>query len=165
MRPDLTVAAVVEHDGQFLFVEERVGNQLVFNQPAGHVERGEALIHAAIRETLEETAWTFEPDALLGVYLWDQPEQARSFLRFAFRGRVTAHDPQRRLDRGIRRALWMTRDELAAHSERLRSPMVMRCVDDFLAGHRHSLDVLRMIASDPAAASGTAAAAPLTRLA
>lgn len=163
MRPDLTVAAVIERDGEFLFVEERVGVQLVFNQPAGHVERGEALIDAVVRETLEETAWTFEPEALLGVYLWEQPEKERSFLRFAFCGRVTAHDPQRRLDRGIRRALWMTRDELAARSDRLRSPMVMRCVDDYRAGHRHSLDVLRMIAADPAAAVD--AAPPLTRLA
>jgi len=166
MRPDLTVAAVIERDGEFLFVEERVGVQLVFNQPAGHVERGEALIDAVVRETLEETAWTFEPEALLGVYLWEQPEKERSFLRFAFCGRVTAHDPRRRLDRGIRRALWMTRDELAARSDRLRSPMVMRCVDDYRAGHRYPLDVLRMIASDPAAAlNAEAAATPLTRLA
>lgn len=165
MKPDLTVAAVVERDGEFLFVEERVGNQLVFNQPAGHVERGEALIDAVVRETLEETAWTFEPEALLGVYLWEQPEKERSFLRFAFRGRVTAHDPQRRLDRGIRRALWMTRDELAARSARLRSPMVMRCVDDYCAGHHHPLEVLRMIASSAAALETQAAATPLTRLA
>lgn len=166
MRPDLTVAAVIERDGQFLFVEERVGAQLVFNQPAGHVERGEALLEAVVRETLEESAWTFSPDALLGVYLWEQPERERSFLRFAFRGQVSAHDPRRRLDRGIRRALWMTREELAARSERLRSPMVMRCVDDYLAGHRYPLDVLRRIAPESASATvADAPAPPLTRLA
>ena len=86
LRPDLTVAAVIERDGQFLLVEERVGNAMVFNQPAGHVERSEELVAAVIRETLEETAWTFKPDALTGIYLWDQPEKQKSFLRFTFWG-------------------------------------------------------------------------------
>ena len=87
LRPDLTVAAIVERDGGFLLVEERVGNPMVFNQPAGHVERGEEFVDAVIRETLEETAWTFRPDALIGIYLWEQPEQQRSFLRATFCGR------------------------------------------------------------------------------
>ena len=98
LRPDLTVAAVIERDGQFLLVEERVGNAMVFNQPAGHVERSEELVAAVIRETLEETAWTFKPDALTGIYLWDQPEKQKSFLRFTFCGQVTDHDASRRLE-------------------------------------------------------------------
>lgn len=101
LRPDLTVAAIVERDGQFLLVEERVANRMVFNQPAGHVERGEQFIDAVVRETLEETAWTFHPEALVGIYFWEQPDQPRSFLRAAFCGRVSTHDASRRLDRGM----------------------------------------------------------------
>src|ERR1044072_9925339 len=112
LRPDLTVAAIVEREGQFLLVEERVAGALVFNQPAGHVEKGEQFMDAAVRETLEETAWTFHPEALVGIYFWDQPGQPRSFLRAAFCGRVSGHDTARRLDRGIERAVWMTRDEV-----------------------------------------------------
>lgn len=144
-RPDLTVAAVVERSGRFLFVEERVGPRMVFNQPAGHVERGEHLIGAVIRETLEETAWTFVPQSLLGVYMWDSPDRQRSFLRVTFVGDVHSHDPDRKLDRGILRALWLSREELLARSERLRSPMVLRCVDDFLSGRRYPLDLLQQI--------------------
>ncbi|HEU4487313.1 MAG TPA: NUDIX hydrolase [Povalibacter sp.] len=143
LRPDLTVAAIVERDGEFLLVEERVGNAMVFNQPAGHVERGEDLIQAVIREALEETAWTFRPVALTGVYLWDQPEKQRSFLRFTFCGHVTQHDPTRRLDRGIDRALWMNRAQIVARSTRLRSPMVLRCIDDYIEGRRYPLDVVQ----------------------
>jgi 8-oxo-dGTP pyrophosphatase MutT (NUDIX family) len=143
LRPDLTVAAIVERDGQFLLVEERVGNAMVFNQPAGHVERGEELVAAVIRETLEETAWTFRPEALTGIYLWDQPEKQKSFLRFAFCGQVVSHDAQRRLDRGIERALWMNRSQLTMRSARLRSPMVMHCIDDYLQGRRYPLEVVQ----------------------
>jgi 8-oxo-dGTP pyrophosphatase MutT (NUDIX family) len=143
LRPDLTVAAIVERDGQFLLVEERVGNAMVFNQPAGHVERGEELVAAVIRETLEETAWTFRPEALTGIYLWDQPEKQKSFLRFAFCGQVVSHDAQRRLDRGIERALWMNRSQLVMRSSRLRSPMVMHCIDDYLQGRRYPLEVVQ----------------------
>ena len=95
LRPDLTVAAIVERDGQFLLVEERVGNRMVFNQPAGHVEKGEQFIDAVVRETLEETAWTFHPEALVGIYFWEQPEQPRSFLRVAFCGRGQRPRPDR----------------------------------------------------------------------
>lgn len=144
-RPDLTVAAVVERNGRFLFVEERVGPRLVFNQPAGHVERGERIIDAVIRETLEETAWTFVPRALLGVYMWDAPDRQRSFMRIAFIGEVHSHDQDRKLDRGIARSLWLTRDELVARSERLRSPMVLKCVDDFAARRSYPLELLQQM--------------------
>jgi len=142
MRPDLTVASIVERDGQFLLVEERVGSHLVFNQPAGHVERGERFIEAAVRETLEETAWTFVPTALVGIYLWEQPERHRSFLRVTFCGHVTHHDPHRRLDRGIERAVWLDRAGIVERSARLRSPMVIRCVDDYLEGRRYPIEML-----------------------
>jgi len=154
VRPDLTVAAVVERDGQFLLVEERVGNSMVFNQPAGHVERGEDLIAAVIRETLEETAWTFTPQALTGIYLWEQPEKQRSFLRFTFFGQVTSHDAQRRLDRGIERAVWMDRAHIVSRSSRLRSPMVLRCIDDYLDGRRYPLDIVQHMLRD-LASTGT----------
>jgi 8-oxo-dGTP pyrophosphatase MutT (NUDIX family) len=143
LRPDLTVAAIVERDGQFLLVEERVGTRMVFNQPAGHVERGEELITAVVRETLEETAWRFKPESLVGVYFWDQPDKQRSFMRFAFTGTVTDHDASRRLDRGIERAVWMTHDQIIARTSRLRSPMVMKCIEDYVSGQRYPLELIR----------------------
>ena len=148
LRPDLTVAAIVERDGQFLLVEERVANRMVFNQPAGHVETGEQFVEAVVRETLEETAWTFHPEALVGIYFWEQPGQPRSFLRAAFCGRVSRHDPSRRLDRGIERAVWMTREQIMARSMRLRSPMVLGCIDDYLDGVRYPLDLIRHVLKD-----------------
>jgi len=144
-RPDLTVASIVQRDDRFLIVEERISERLVFNQPAGHVEDGESIIAATIRETLEETAWHFVPRHLLGVYLWRNPNTGRSFLRVALSGDVDGHDPQRRLDRGIVAAHWMTREQLLAQSARLRSPLVLRCIDDHLAGHQHDLDALTHI--------------------
>ena len=142
-KPDVTVASIIERDGQFLLIEEHIGRRLVLNQPAGHLEDGETLIDAVVRETLEESAWHFEPQALVGIYLWKQPDTRRSFLRVAICGTATRHEPKRRLDRGIERTLWLPRDQIAVRSARLRSPMVLRCVDDYLAGARHSLDVLK----------------------
>jgi ADP-ribose pyrophosphatase YjhB (NUDIX family) len=150
VRPDLTVAAIVEREGQFLLVEERVANRMVFNQPAGHVEPGEQFLDAVVRETLEETAWTFHPQALVGIYFWEQPQQPRSFLRVAFCGSVSGHDSQRRLDRGIECAVWLTREQIVARSSRLRSPMVLGCIDDYLDGIRYPLDVIRHVLKDPA---------------
>jgi 8-oxo-dGTP pyrophosphatase MutT (NUDIX family) len=139
-RPDITVAAITETDGRFLVVEERINRRLVFNQPAGHVERGETLFAAVVREAREETAWRFAPRALLGVYLWRNPTSRREILRFAFTGQVTDHDAAQELDRGIIRTHWLTRSELEARQERLRSPLVLRCVHDYLAGQQHALD-------------------------
>lgn len=150
IRPELTVAAIVERDGRFLLVEERASNRMVFNQPAGHVERGEEFIEAAVRETLEETAWTFHPEALVGVYLWEQPERRRSFLRAAFCGHVSDHDATRPLDRGIERAVWLSREQILARRARLRSPMVLRCIDDYLQGARYPIDVLKHTLQDAA---------------
>lgn len=152
-KPDVTVAAVVENDGRFLLIEERVGGRLVFNQPAGHLEANESLADAVIRETLEETAWHFEPEAVTGIYLWQQPDKSRSFLRVAFCGHALRHEAERTLDRGIRRALWLTREQVAARTDRLRSPMVLRCIDDYLSGARHSLELLKHFPLNSAAVS------------
>lgn len=149
-KPDVTVAAVVEREGRFLLIEEHVSNRLVINQPAGHLELNESFVEAAIRETLEETAWSFVPEAVSGIYLWQHPERNMSFLRVAFAGRVTEHHAERRLDRGIRRTLWLSREEVAQRSTRLRSPMVLQCIDDYLAGQRHPLSLLTHLPEMPA---------------
>jgi len=148
-KPDVTVAAVVERGGRYLMVEERAGGRLVFNQPAGHLESGESLLEAVVRETLEETTWGFEPQFLLGIYMWAPPGRKRSFLRVAFGGAVLERDADRSLDRGIVRADWYTREQLLARSARLRSPLVMRCIDDHIAGCRHALDVLNHVNGAP----------------
>jgi 8-oxo-dGTP pyrophosphatase MutT (NUDIX family) len=148
-RPDLTVAAIVHRDGRFLVVEEHIRDALVFNQPAGHVEDGESIIAATVRETLEETAWHFVPTHLLGVYLWRNAATGHSFLRVALIGEVSGHDPGRRLDHGIVAAHWLDRDTLAAQPARLRSPLVTRCIDDYLAGQRHDLGALHYLAPQP----------------
>ncbi|MCK6369805.1 MAG: NUDIX hydrolase [Gammaproteobacteria bacterium] len=137
--PALTVAAVVERDGRFLMVEEWVHGRRVLNQPAGHVEPGESLTEAVVREMMEETGWVFAPEAVTGIYLWDRPDRTKRFLRVAIRGRAIAHDTGRRLDNGIIQALWLTRAELVERGGALRSPMVMRAVDDHLAGADHSI--------------------------
>jgi NADH pyrophosphatase NudC (nudix superfamily) len=137
--PDVTVAALAERQGRFLLVEERIARRLVFNQPAGHVERGETLVQAVARETREETAWRFTSEAFLGAYLWRHPGTGRASLRFAFIGSVADHDATQPLDRGILRTHWLTREQLLEHETRLRSPLVLRCIDDYLAGQRRPL--------------------------
>jgi 8-oxo-dGTP pyrophosphatase MutT (NUDIX family) len=138
--PRVTVAAVVEDSGRFLLVEESVRDGLRVNQPAGHLEDGESIIDAVIRETLEETAWHFVPQALVGVYRWRQPDHGDTYLRFAFCGTVQDHDPRRTLDPDIRRVLWL--DRAALLERQARNPLVLRCVDDYLAGRRYPLDLL-----------------------
>jgi 8-oxo-dGTP pyrophosphatase MutT (NUDIX family) len=140
--PDVTVAAVTETAGRFLVVEERINHRLVLNQPAGHVERGETLLAAVVREVREETAWRFEPSALLGVYLWRNPANGRRTLRFAFTGAVADHDAGQKLDRGIVGTHWLSRLDLEQRQARLRSPLVLRCVHDYLAGQRRALQPL-----------------------
>jgi 8-oxo-dGTP pyrophosphatase MutT (NUDIX family) len=143
--PDVTVAAVVERDGRFLVVEERIGGRLVLNQPAGHLEDGESLIEAVVRETREETAWRLHPVALVGVYLWRNPDNDRSYLRFAFCGTVDDHRSTQPLDTGIQRALWLSQAELRAQPSRLRSPLVLRCLADYLEGRRQPLETVAAI--------------------
>ena len=145
-KPSVTVAAVIERDGRFLLVEEETAEGICLNQPAGHLEPGESLLAAAARETLEETAFAFAPTQLIGVYLWRSGAPAAAiaatYLRFAFTGDLGTHDPGRPLDDGILRALWLTRDEIAARATEHRSPLVLRCVDDYLAGARYPLNLL-----------------------
>jgi 8-oxo-dGTP pyrophosphatase MutT (NUDIX family) len=116
------------------------GDELVYNQPAGHLDEHETLAAAAIRETLEETAWEVGIDAIVGLYYWTHP-QGHTFIRTCFAGHALHHHPDQPLDRGIERALWLTRDEIAALGPKLRSPMVLRCVDDYLAGRRYPLEL------------------------
>ena len=144
-RPDVTVAAVIEKDGRFLIVEEVVSGRRVFNQPAGHLEDNETLIEAVIRETLEETAWHFVPQAVTGIYQWRNPENGKSFLRIAFTGVCQHHEGWRPLDDGICRALWVNREDLVHDRDRLRSPMVLACIDDYLAGQRFPLKIVHAI--------------------
>jgi 8-oxo-dGTP pyrophosphatase MutT (NUDIX family) len=148
--PEVTVAAIVERDGRYLMVEERSAGRLVLNQPAGHLEDRETLLEAAIRETREETAWRFHPEALVGVYLWRNPVDQRSFLRFAFCGTVDDHQPRLPLDIGIVRAVWLSHEQLLAQTPRLRSPLVLRCLDDFLLGKRQPLESVACLKLDDA---------------
>ncbi len=143
-RMDFTVAAIVEHDGRFLFVQERAARRVVLNQPAGHLEVGESLQEAVIRETREETGRAFAPGAIVGLYFWRGPGD-RTVLRVAFAGRVGEQDPSLALDRAIIRTLWLDRRELAARAAEHRSPLVLRCVDDYLAGARHPLALLNQL--------------------
>lgn len=141
--PHLTVAAVAEREGRFLLVEERVNGETVINQPAGHLDANETLMQGCAREMLEEAAWDFNPEALVGVYQYLPPDSPHMYLRFAFCGRLIQEYPDRELDDTIIRTVWMTRDEIAALAEhRRRSPMVLQCVDDYLAGIRHPLSLI-----------------------
>jgi len=146
-KPNVVVAAIVEHDGRFLLVEEEADGRVVLNQPAGHLDEGESLIHAVIRETLEETAWHIEPVALLGIYRWINPSGNTTYLRFAFVARALREETGRALDHGCLRALWLTPDEIRSERTRHRSPQVERCLHDYLAGHRYSLELLGDVAS------------------
>lgn len=146
-KPHVTVSAIAERDGRFLVVEERVDGRVVYNQPAGHLDEDESLVAAVVREVLEETAWEFTPEHVTGLYLW-KSNGGRTFLRVNFFGHCLTHHADRALDDGILRATWLTRDELAAMPDQLRSPLVLRCIDDHLAGRCYPLDVLTHLATD-----------------
>lgn len=146
-KPNVTVAAVVERGGRFLLVEEETADGLRLNQPAGHLEEGESLVAATVRETREETAYRFTPEYLVGVYQWPVPNRELTYLRFAFGGAVHGEASGAKLDDGIVRALWMTADELRACPQRHRSPLVLRCVEDWIAGRRYPLDLIRHYAA------------------
>jgi 8-oxo-dGTP pyrophosphatase MutT (NUDIX family) len=141
-RPAATVATIVFHGGAFLLIEEETRLGVRLNQPAGHLEAGETLVEAAVRETLEETGYRVVPTALVGIYRWQAPETGATFLRFAFAGEIAAHDTGRALDDGILRVLWLPYDELVARTAMHRSPLVLRCVDDYRAGARRPLDLI-----------------------
>ena len=145
-QPSVTVAAIVEHDGRFLLVEEHTPEGLRLNNPAGHLEQGETPLQGVVREALEETARDFVPQALLGLYLARLQRPASgddvTYLRFAFRGTIGAPLPVRRLDAGIVRTLWLSPEEVQASRDRHRSPLVWRCVQDHLAGRSYPLELV-----------------------
>ena len=154
-KPNVTVAAVIEKEGRFLLVEEHTTDGLMLNTPAGHLDPGESPAEGCIRETLEETAHHFTPTALLGVYMArTRRAEDITYMRFAFTGTLGAFEADRPLDDGIVRTLWMTADEIRANRERHRSPLLLRCVEDFLAGKRYPLDLIHLddSVSDPEAA-------------
>ena len=142
-RPNVTVAAIIEEDGRFLLVEEETPEGIRFNQPAGHLDEGESVVSAMVRETLEETAYAVEPLHLVGIYRWRRDGASPTYLRFAFAARVTGHDPAQPLDVGILRAVWYSYADIAGTKARHRSPLVLACVDDFRAGRRYPLELLR----------------------
>ena len=142
-KPHVTVAAVIERNGQFLLVEETTDQGIAFNQPAGHLEAGEDLISAIKREVWEETAWQFEPEALVAIQLWRKTPDHPSFIRFCFTGTVDNHKPEQQLDIEIIRTHWLDRDEILTKHNQLRSPLVLICVDEYLKGQRYPLTLLQ----------------------
>ncbi|MDT8428778.1 MAG: NUDIX hydrolase [Pseudomonadales bacterium] len=140
--PHNTVAVVIERDQQFLMVEELIQGQLVLNQPAGHLEPGESLMQAARRETLEETAWEVELESLLGIYQFIAEQNGECYLRTCFIARLIKEHKERELDQGIVRAVWMDLPSLQAESQRLRNPIVMTVIEDYLAGRHYPLNIL-----------------------
>lgn len=144
--PHVTVAAIAEREGALLFVEEAIQGRLVLNQPAGHWEEDESLTEAVTREVLEETGYDFAPEALVGIYRWRVPDRDLTYLRFVFAGRVGTLPSRATLDRNILRALWLSPEELQTEHARLRTPMVLRGVQDYLAGRRFPLEILNEIA-------------------
>ena len=142
-KPHATVAAVIEHNGRFLLVEERINGQILINQPAGHLEQGESLLEACVRETIEEAGLVFQPTHLVGMYQWRAPGQGATYLRAAFCGEIKYSIDNAVLDKGIIGPIWLDPDEARACANRHRSPLVMACIDDYLAGRRYPLDVIR----------------------
>ena len=141
-KPNVTVAAVVERDGRFLLVEEETERGALYNQPAGHLEPAESLMAGVIREMLEETAYNFVPRALLGGYHYHHHPDNVTYMRFAFTGEITGHDVTRALDAGIIRAVWLTPAEIRASHARHRTPLVVRCVEDYLTGKHYPLELI-----------------------
>ena len=142
--PHVTVAAIIEKDGRFLVIEEHTSAGLRINQPAGHLEAGETLVDAVVREALEETAHRFEPEAIVGAYMthFARPGRDVTYLRFTFCGKSLGEEAGRALDEGIVRAMWLSADELRASVDRHRTPLVMKCVDNYLSGRRVPLDFI-----------------------
>ena len=157
-KPNVTVAAIIEHNGRFLLVEEHTPDGLRLNNPAGHLDPGESPAQACAREALEETAFQFTPNALIGVYLSrtqqliDSEVHDTTYMRFAFCGILGTFDAGRTLDTGIVRTVWLTADEVRQSAERHRSHLVLRCIDDYVRGQRHPMD---LIFTDPSVTIST----------
>ncbi|MEZ1316272.1 NUDIX hydrolase [Pseudomonas fluorescens] len=142
-QPHITVATIVEDNGRFLMVEESKGGRNVLNQPAGHLDPNETLTEAAVRETLEETGWDVEPTGVVGIYLYTAPSNGVTYQRVCFIAKALKHHPDYQLDTGIVCAKWLTREQLLEQRANWRSELIMRCIDDYLAGIRFDLELIR----------------------
>ena len=141
-KPNTTVAAIIERNEEFLLVEENIEGKLVFNQPAGHLEKGETLLEAIKREVLEETTYEFTPESLVGIYLYPNPDNKNiTYLRFCFFGTAKVKNNERKLDNGIVRTVWLDKKEIKKKG-RMRSPMVIHCINDYLNGNNYPLTLL-----------------------
>ena len=123
-------------------VEERVHGRVRFNQPAGHLEDNESLIDAAVRECREETACAFQPQALVGLYRWRNDKKNDTYLRATFCGDCTGPDAGQALDEDIIATHWMAIDEIHERASDLRSPLVLRSLEDYLSGTRYPIELL-----------------------
>ena len=141
-QPHVTVATIIEKDNKFLLVEEYSNGNLVFNQPAGHLDEDESLAEAAIRETLEETGWHIEPEGIVGLALYHSPHNQVTYHRTTFYAKAISHDASQPLDEGIERAVWMSYEEMLANKERMRSQLVIKAVEHYQNGHRYPLDMI-----------------------
>lgn len=141
--PHITVATIVEQDGKLLCVEEFSSGRKVINQPAGHVERGESILQAAVRETLEETGYHVEPSHVVAIQRWHKPHSHHTYFRFVIAAQVIQYDPKQILDDGIIRPLWLSRDDITKNTIKLRSPLVYKTIDSYLAGERYPLSLLK----------------------
>jgi 8-oxo-dGTP pyrophosphatase MutT (NUDIX family) len=141
-KPHVTVAAIAEKQGRFLLVQERDAGSRVINQPAGHLEDGETLLAAVRREVLEETAWHFEPASIVGIYRWRNPRTGVTFMRFSFAGMLLKQDASQCLDPDIEQVIWLNEDEIRRQEGSLRSPLVLRGIEDYLAGKSWPLAIL-----------------------
>ena len=142
-KPNVTVASIVELDGKFLMVEEKSPAGPVLNQPAGHLDPNESMEDAVIRETLEETGYRFTPEAVIGSYLWHNSDNETTYYRSTYSGSVCHKIIATELDDGIIRALWMTHNEIIENKSRLRSPVILESLNDYLAGKRYPLDIIK----------------------
>lgn len=140
--PHVTVATVIEHEGRFLLVEEETPQGRVYNQPAGHLEAGETLIEAARRETLEETGWQVQITGVVGIGLYTAPANGVTYHRTTFFAQPLRHDPAATLDSGIIGPVWLDLSEIRRSSAKLRSPLVLKVIEQYLAGHRYPLSLL-----------------------
>jgi len=140
--PHATVAAIVEREGRFLFVEEISNGKRVFNQPAGHVDEDESLTEATKRETLEESGWQVKPTELVGIYTYKAPSNGVTYYRFCYVCEAILEVPNAELDKGILAAHWFTFDEVRAKKDKLRGPLVMKCLEDYLKGNRFPLGLV-----------------------
>lgn len=141
-KPNATVAVIIENEGKFLFVEEFSNDQLVINNPAGHIEANEGILEALVRETLEETGYRVEPQNLVGFYTYTAPHNGTTYYRFCFSASIIEKIENATIDPDIENILWLTLNEIKQAKSRHRSPLLMRCLNDYLSGKRYPLDLI-----------------------